>query len=155
MAALSRSKRVALGTLSAPSASPASSNQRALTAVRPQVVRALLSLHPLFVRRRPDDGLEVVAGVRSFRMAKAVLSAGERVPIIEVDAVTAEFLGHLDQLLSPVLMDDLPSERRSRWAHIPQSVCLALGRNLSDPAAVARFQVPPSRTEVRHPLDEK
>lgn len=151
-----RPHKVGLNALTAPPFRPASSNQRLLAAeVRPEALRALLRLHPILVVKGDDNCWTVVGGFRTYRLARAVLhkEERERVPVVEVDAATAEFLGQVDQLLTPVLSDDLPADRRECWAQASNFVGRRLLRAAGSAEAASHFQAPPARTEVRHPLD--
>lgn len=137
---------------------PASSNQVLLAAeIRPEAVRALLRLHPIFVTKDSTDQWSVVAGFRTYRLARAVLGKNERerIPVIEVDAATAAFLGHADQFLTPVLADDLPADRRAQWTKISTSDGHRLLRAARFAEAATNFQSPPSRTEGRPSTGEE
>lgn len=154
MQGVSRSRRVPVGELTAPAFPAASSSQSYLAEeVRSQAVWALLRLHPIFAVRS-GEGWSVVAGMRTFRLARAVLAAGEHIPVFEVTARVAELLASADALLTPVLADDLPADRRERWTQTPKEVVSRLVRPSAFTEAVSRFQAPPARTEKR-PAVEK
>lgn len=152
-----RPQRVGFDALSAPDYPPASSNQRLLAAeVRPEAVRALLRLHPIWVVKSDRGSWSVVAGLRSYRLARAVLSKNERerIPVIEVDSATGEFLGQVDQFLTPVLAEDVPADRREQWTRVSASVGHRLLRAAGFIETASRFQVPPARTEKRPSSEE-
>ncbi len=128
---------------------PASDNQRTLvTGITRDAVRVILTLHPVFAVPHPDgEGWSVVAGERGFLLARAVLRANERIPIIQVDNATAALIGPADRLLSPVLYDDLPATRHRRWTDLPAGKPMPFLRANLEAKVVARFRSPPARTE--------
>lgn len=145
----SRARRVRLDELSPPSYPSASSSQILLAAeARPAVVRILLRLHPIFVVQG-NPGWSIVGGLRTFRLAKAALSGIEKVPVFEVAASLGEAMREVDELLTPVLAEDLPAGRRNRWANLPEGVGRRLFRSAGIAAAIGQFRAPPARTDKR------